>query len=62
MLQCRVVGASNVPRMDMLGGSDTFVEAYMRHTQRLATATARGKKPAWGDEFVMPIHSLAHQR
>lgn len=63
VLHCRVVEAKNIPRMDMFGSSDTFVETYVRHTQRNKTKVVTGKNPEWEHEvFVMPVHSKQHQK
>jgi hypothetical protein len=63
VLHCRVIEAKNIPRMDMFGHADTFVEVYLRHTQRDTTKIVSGKHPTWEDEvFVMPVHSKQHQK
>ena len=63
VVHLRIVEACNVPRMDLFGSSDTFVEAYIRHSQRNITAVCSGKHPKWENEvFVMPLHSIEHQR
>jgi hypothetical protein len=62
-MRCRVLEAVHVPRMDLLGGSDTFVEAYIRHSQRHTTKVISGTRhPRWDDEFLFPVHSVAHQK
>ena len=62
VLHVRIIEASHIPRMDLFGGSDTFVESYVRHTQRNTTKILTGKNPKWDQVFVMPVHSPTHQR
>lgn len=47
--------------MDLFGVSDSFVEAYVRHTQRNTTKVISGKNPQWDQVFIMPVHSPTHQ-
>ena len=61
-LCCRVLEAKHIPRMDLFGWSDTFVEVFVRHTQRNRTQVCPGKAPEWDEEFVLPVHSVAHQK
>jgi hypothetical protein len=64
VLHCHVVEATYIPRMDFFGaGADTFVECYVRHTQRNKTSVISGTHPIWKNEaFVMPLHSKQHQK
>jgi C2 domain len=63
VLHCRIIEAEHIPRMDMFGHADTFVECYVRHSQRNKTKVISGKHPQWEDEvFVMPVHSKQHQK
>jgi len=63
VLHCRVIEVKNIPKMELFGYSDTFVETYVRNAQRNKTNIVSGKHPTWENEvFVMPVHSKQHQK
>lgn len=68
VLHLEVIGARNVPRMDLAFPGlqlpvNPFVEAFVRHTQRHRTAVAEKKvrNPTWNEVFNMPIHEPEYQ-
>lgn len=62
MLHLRVIEAKQVPKMDIIGATDGFVELYMRNSERHKTAVKQGKNPKWDEKFVLPVHAPDHQK
>jgi hypothetical protein len=68
VLRLEVIGARNIPRMDLAFPGlqppvNPFVEAFVRHTQRHCTAVAEKKvrNPTWNEVFNMPVHEPEYQ-
>ncbi|GAB4816080.1 hypothetical protein N2152v2_003126 [Parachlorella kessleri] len=62
VLVVKVLGADKVPKMDVFGWSDPFVELYVRDTQRHTTAIKRhSRSPTWDETFTLPVHLPEHQ-
>lgn len=62
IMHCRVIEAKKVPKMDMFGSSDTFVEAYVGHGSRKETRIVKGRNPKWDKVFRFPVHVPEFQK
>lgn len=62
LLTVRVVEAKKVPKMDLIGATDGFVELYVRSSQKHRTGVVAGRRPKWNERFAMPVHVPEHQK
>ncbi|KAL6771588.1 hypothetical protein ACKKBG_A26990 [Auxenochlorella protothecoides x Auxenochlorella symbiontica] len=62
VLHVKILNATGVPRMDLLGGCDPYLEIYVRDSQRrLTDVRKKTREPTWNESFVFAIAAPQYQ-